>query len=145
MISEKSAGAIVFLKEEDKILYLVLDYGKHWDFPKGHVEQGESEEETVIRETKEETGIDDLEFIKGFKETIKYFYRRDRTMFSKTVVFYLTETKTKDVKLSHEHSGFDWLQFEDANKKVTFKNAKDVLKKANDFLTGNVGLGKFLK
>ena len=71
---EKSAGAVIFRKEDDKIYYLLLHYqGGHWDFPKGNIEKGEKLEDTVRREVKEETGIENIKFALGFKEAIKYF------------------------------------------------------------------------
>ncbi len=53
---------------------------------------------------------------------------------SKEVVFFLMETRTTDVKLSYEHIGFDWLPYEQAMKKLTFKNARDILQKAHEYL-----------
>jgi 8-oxo-dGTP pyrophosphatase MutT (NUDIX family) len=133
---EKSAGAIVFKKEKDAVKYLLLHYhAGHWDFPKGNIEKGEKLEETVKREVKEETGIENIEFIPGFKENIKYFYRLEGKNIFKIVTFFLAKTKTEDVKISWEHLGFEWLPYEEALEKVTFKNAKEILKKANDFLS----------
>jgi len=128
---EKSAGVVIF----NNTYYLVLHYqAGHWDFVKGNIEKGEETKQTIIREAEEEIGIKNLEFIKGFKETIEYFYKlKGRTIF-KTVVFFLAETKIKEIKLSQEHIGFAWLTYEDALERLTFENAKEVLKKANDFL-----------
>lgn len=76
---EKSVGVVVFRKENNENLFLLLHYESgHWGFPKGHIEKGESIKQTAIRETEEETGITDLDFKKDFKEWIKYFYRRKR-------------------------------------------------------------------
>ena len=132
---EKSAGAVIFRKEKSNIYYLALHYqAGHWDFVKGNIEKGEEIKQTITRETEEEIGIKNLEFIKGFKETIEYFYKlKGRTIF-KTVVFFLAETKIKEIKLSQEHIGFAWLTYKDALERLTFENAKEVLKKANDFL-----------
>jgi len=132
---EKSAGAVIFREEQANIYYLVLHYqAGHWDFVKGNIEKGEETKQTIIRETEEEVGIKNLEFIEGFEETIKYFYKvKGRTIF-KTVVFFLAETKIKEIKLSQEHIGFAWLIYEDALGRLTFENAKEILKKANDFL-----------
>lgn len=132
---EKSAGAVIFRKEKGKIYYLLLHYeARHWDLPKGHIEKGEKPEEAAKREVEEETGIKDIEFTSGFKETIKYFYKRDGRNFFKIVVFFLAETKVKKIKISYEHSGFKWLPYEEAIKQLTFKNAKEILRKANDFI-----------
>ena len=139
---EKSAGAIIFRKEGGKNFYLLLHYPSsakapmdYWDFPKGHIEKGEKLGETARREAGEETGLEDLKLIEGFKEWIKYFFRvKGRTIF-KIVTFLLAETKQKKVKISWEHIGFKWLPYEEALEKLTFKNAKEILEKANDFLS----------
>jgi 8-oxo-dGTP pyrophosphatase MutT (NUDIX family) len=139
---EKSAGAVIFIKESEKPLFLLLHYpfgfrtpGKsYWDFPKGHIEKGEKLEETARREVAEETGITEIEFLAGFKEWIKYFYKLKGKNIFKIVTFLLAETKTKEVKISWEHIGFKWLPYEEALGQLTFKNAKEILKKANDFL-----------
>ncbi len=132
---ERSAGAVVFRKEDNIYYYLLLHHqAGHWAFPKGNIEKGEKLEETVVREIEEETGIKDIRFIEGFKETIKYFYKRDGKNIFKTVVFFLAETKTKTVKISWEHTDFEWLNFEKALERLTFQNARNVLKKAEQFL-----------
>jgi len=74
MPKETSAGAVIFRKENNEIYYLLLHYESgHWDFPKGNIEEGEKEEETVKREAAEETGVEDIKIVEGFKEWIKYF------------------------------------------------------------------------
>ena len=138
---EKSAGAVVFRKEGNKIYYLLLHYPSgtrtprnYWDFPKGHIERGEKEIETVKREVKEETGLEDIKFIEGFKKWVKYFFRfQGKTVF-KMVIFYLVETKNKNVKISSEHIGYKWLPYEEALEQLLFKNAKEILEEANNFL-----------
>ena len=58
MPKEKSAGAVIFRMENGEPYYLLLRYySGHWEFAKGHIEEGESNEETVKREIEEETGI----------------------------------------------------------------------------------------
>ena len=143
MKNQKSAGAIVFRREEGKIYYLLLDYGKHWEFSKGMVEQGETDEQTTLREIKEETGLV-VELVQGFKESIKYFYFWEGQKISKTVIFFLAEAKSKDVTISHEHKGFQWLEFKEAMENITFKNSKDILEKADKFLNGEGKLKKFI-
>jgi len=131
---EKSCGAIVFLKNSE-VKYLLLHYeAGHWDFVKGNVEPNESEQETVIRELREETGIKDAKFIEDFKEKIDYFYRRQGTTIHKEVIFFLMETHTETVKISYEHVGYIWLNYQQAMEKLTFKNARDVLQKAHKLM-----------
>lgn len=134
MLREKSCGAIVFLKN-DAVRYLLLHYeAGHWDFVKGNVEPNESEKDTVIRELREETGITDAKFIEGFREKIEYFYRRQGAKVHKEVIFFLAETQTEKVEISHEHIGYIWLDYQNALEKLTFKNAKMLLTKAHELL-----------
>lgn len=137
---EKSAGAIVFFQNRG-IEYLLLHYqgrGKkskdYWDFPKGHIEKGENEIETVRREVKEETQLEDLDILPGFKKTIKYFFRIKGENIFKIVVFYLGRSKNKEVRISEEHIGHDWLPYEKALDLTTFKNSQKILKEAHNFL-----------
>jgi 8-oxo-dGTP pyrophosphatase MutT (NUDIX family) len=138
---EKSAGAVIYRKEGGKTYYLLLHYQSgarrphpYWDLPKGHIEKGEDEKETVRREVEEETGLKNIEFIDGFKETIKYFFKFQEKTVLKFVTFYLAQTKEKEVKISWEHIGYKWLPYEETLEQLTFKNAKEMLKKANEFL-----------
>jgi 8-oxo-dGTP pyrophosphatase MutT (NUDIX family) len=156
MAREKSAGAIIFIMENGVPHYLLLHYpamnrkGGHWEFSKGHVEKDETEEETVKREVFEETGINDLKIIPGFKEYIKYFFKKKQTKpfgssrtgeagrqdwVFKLVTFFVAETEQKDIQLSPEHIGFVWLPYEPALKKITYKNSKELFKKANEFIS----------
>ena len=125
--------------------YLLLHYPSgHWEFAKGHIEQGEKPEEAARREIEEETGIKNITLIDGFKEYSKYFFKKSYDLVGeakktapwvfKVVVFYLAQTFQEEVKISEEHKGFIWLPYEEAIKKLTFKNAKELLKKANDFV-----------
>jgi len=135
VLREKSCGAVVFLKKDNQTKYLLLNYAAgHWDFVKGNVEPNEAEKQTVTRELQEETGITDAKFIDGFREPIGYFYRRQGLTVHKEVVFFIMETKTEQVQISFEHIGFIWLDYKHAMEKLTFKNARDVLQKAYDFL-----------
>ena len=136
MIEETSAGIVLFRKEESKILFLLLHYPSgHWDFVKGKMEKGESTHQTAIREAKEETGITDITFIENFEEWIEYNFKHQGELVQKKVVFFLAETKTKEVKISHEHSGYTWLDYNSSMEKTTFDNAKTVLTKAQKLLS----------
>jgi 8-oxo-dGTP pyrophosphatase MutT (NUDIX family) len=131
---EKSCGAVVFRKNRE-IEYLLLHYeAGHWDYVKGQVEPNETERDTVLRELKEETGIEEAHFIEGFREEISYFYRREDKTILKKVVFFLVETKESGVRLSYEHIGYEWLTFQKAMERLTFSNARKVLTKAHDLL-----------
>jgi len=136
MIRETSAGIVLFRKENLEKLFLLLHYPSgHWDFVKGKMEKGESTHETAIRETKEETGITDIAFLENFEEWIEYDFQWKRELIQKKVVFFLAETKTKEVKISHEHLNYTWVNYNEAMEKTTFDNAKTVLTKAQMLLT----------
>ncbi len=140
---ERSAGAVIFRKEKGKIFYLLLHYPgsshrakkDYWDFPKGHVEKNENLKETAKREIEEETGLKEIEFVEGFKKTIKYFFKWGGKNVLKFVTFFLVKAKRKKVQISPEHIGYIWLPFDEAREKLTFKNAKEILTKAHSFLT----------
>ncbi|HOX30573.1 MAG TPA: NUDIX domain-containing protein [Candidatus Paceibacterota bacterium] len=150
MPREISAGAVIYRKAGDKIYYLLLRYPAlshrakkdYCDFPKGHLEPGESDVEAMRREVAEETGISDLKIAKGFRETIKYFFVVGEKKIFKIVSFYLARTETAEVKISSEHTGFDWLEFNEARKSLSFSNSKKILTKANLLLAKNYGNGK---
>ena len=139
MGTEKSAGIVLFRNDSSKNEFLLLNYPQgHWDFIKGKVEQNETPHETAIRETREETGIINIEFIDGFEESVEYDFRFKKENIHKKVIFFLAKTDEKNIKLSHEHNDYLWLEYNDALKKTTFENAKNVLSKANEFLL-NIG------
>ena len=136
MKTEKSAGVVLFRNDSNKNEFLLLNYPQgHWDFVKGKVEQNETPHETAIRETREETGITNIEFIDGFEESVEYDFRFKKEDIHKKVIFFLAKTDEKNIKLSHEHNDYLWLEYSNALKKTTFENAKNVLSKANEFLS----------
>src|SRR5436309_3534465 len=88
----------------DAIEYLLLDYGRHWDFPKGHVHPGEDDLAAARRELAEETGVTDPRVVPGFQHEIIYFFRdRRKGLIRKAVMFFLAEVPARDIVLSHEH------------------------------------------
>ena len=139
MIEETSAGIVLFRKEESKNLFLLLHYPSgHWDFVKGKMEKGESTHQTAVRETKEETGITDITFVENFEEWIQYNFKYQGELVQKKVVFFLAETKTEEVKISHEHSGYTWMDYNSSMEKTTFDNAQTVLTKAEKRLSNTL-------
>tara|TARA_B100001146_G_C16177311_1_gene432989 strand:+ start:1081 stop:1494 length:414 start_codon:yes stop_codon:yes gene_type:complete len=130
-----SAGIILFNENKGVRNYLLLKYPTgHWDFIKGKIEENETPHQTSIREAREETGIIDIEFVDGFEEEIEYFFRYSNDNIHKKVIFFLAKTNSEQVILSHEHHGFIWLNYVEALKNVTYKNAKNLLKKSEVFL-----------
>lgn len=148
---EKSAGAVVFREKQltidnaqlAKREYLLLAHksmskeGKIiWDFPKGLIAEGETERKTAEREVNEETGLSEFSLIEGFRETIKIFYKYQGDFINKTVIYFLASTTSDDAHISAEHTDLAWLDIEEAKKRLTFKNSRDLLQKAEDFLNG---------
>ncbi|HPN96931.1 MAG TPA: NUDIX domain-containing protein [Candidatus Moranbacteria bacterium] len=144
---EKSVGAVVFRMENGERKYLLLKYqGGHWSFPKGHIEKGETHEETLRREVLEETGIKTLKIIPKFSSSSKYFYvakdeEKEKRQKSgkgywvfKKVFYYLTETEEKEIKISGEHKDYSWLNYEEAKKRATYANCRRILEEADNFL-----------
>ena len=128
---EKSCG-IVLLNSNKVLLLQHLDTttSGHWDFPKGHIEKGEDEIQTALRELKEETRIDNVKIIGDFHHLISYNLLRGKKTILKEVVFFLGITNQKKVSISSEHQNFVWLEYESAYERLTYDNAKKTLKKA---------------
>ncbi len=127
---EESCGAVIYHSDE----FLLLHYeAGHWDFPKGNREKGETKLETARREIKEETGLADLEFT-DFEQEISYFYRREGKTIHKTVTYFLAKSFSKNITISWEHKGYEWLPYEKALDKITFQNAREILKAAQSYL-----------
>jgi bis(5'-nucleosidyl)-tetraphosphatase len=137
---ELSAGIVPYYKKRKQ--YLILHYEEgHWDFPKGHVEENENEEKAAIRELEEETGIKDVEIVKGFKEKISYYFRakyRNNELVYKEVLFFIGLVKKKSVKLSYEHIGYRWLNYKEAREALTYENSKKLLDKAEAFILNHL-------
>lgn len=135
MKKEYSAGIVVF-SQDDVREYLLLHYASgHWDFAKGHMEKGETKEETAMRELQEEAGIS-AEIIPGFQDTFDYFFKsaQSHELIHKTVYFFAGRTAQKRITLSHEHIGYEWLPYKQALERLTYKNAQQLLKEVEKFL-----------
>ncbi len=135
MITEHSAGAIIFHREAADPVFLVLHYEEgHWGASKGHIEKGETEEQTALREIREETGLTAIHFVPGFNTENHYFYKKEGRLSKKTVTFFLAEALNREITLSFEHVGYAWLPFAEALAKVTFKSEKTVWQSAWEYL-----------
>ena len=118
---EKSCGAIVV--DDGKVL-LVKHNAGHWDFPKGHVEEGETEIETAIREVKEETNIN----IKIEKENkyISEYSPKENVM--KTVIYFIGEkVGGEDKPQIEEVSDVEWVDVNKAVERITHQRSKEIM------------------
>ena len=115
---------------------LLLQYPQgHWDFPKGHVEETDADHfATTRRELGEETGIEDIDFVENFVERSEYTYRHKGKKHTKQVYWYLAETERITVKLSHEHRGHMWLDWDQAEELLTHNETRKVLKNARNHM-----------
>lgn len=124
MEQEKSCGAIV-INKNNKIL-LVHHNAGHWDFPKGHIENGETEEQTAIREVKEECNID-IEIISDTYFTNTY---SPKTNVIKDVHYFIAKaTSTKIINQQIEVSEAKWVDIEDVMDVLTFDIDKEIFLK----------------
>lgn len=138
-VKERSAGAVVFTPTATGPEYLLLRYGGgNWGFPKGHVEAGETDIQAAQREVAEETGIpiERQLLIAGFEDDTDYRFRRGHVLVEKDVRFYLIESTTREVKISHEHSGYAWLPYDAALARVSFEGPRRILQGAHSFILG---------
>jgi len=136
-MKETSSGGIVFRRQGEKVFFLLLHYkykSDYWSFTRGNMKESEDVVDTAKREIFEESDLTKLNFIDGFKEKTKFIYTKDGRKVYKNITIFLVETNQKDVTVSHEHVGFDWLEFDAALERLKFKNDKEVLTKANQFL-----------
>jgi 8-oxo-dGTP pyrophosphatase MutT (NUDIX family) len=144
-----SAGAVIFRRETDgQVRFLLLYYGRnYWNFPKGKLEQGERAMAAFLREVEEETGLEqaDLRILSGFRTTERFTFvdryarhanrkAAQQPLVFKIVIYYLVETKKREVVISDEHDGFAWFTFHDALRVAKYKNTQSIIKRAHEFI-----------
>lgn len=129
---EKSCGAIVFRRDGNELFFLILQhFAGHWSFPKGHVEDKESEVETAIREIREETGLE---------VTIDPFFREINLYspgfnINKEVIYFVAESTVSNVQLQEsEIKSKKWCNHSEALQLLTYNSDKALLDKANDYI-----------
>lgn len=144
---ERSAGAVVFYRDKEGLKYLLLRHEpldpriqaggekEYWNFSKGRIKKGEKSEATALREIREETGLENLTILPGFKETERYVYAFKGEKIYKWVVWFLAETHSKKIKLSFEHIDSVWLPYAEALKRATYHFSKKLLTRAHEFLS----------
>ncbi|MFZ2538717.1 MAG: NUDIX domain-containing protein [Oscillospiraceae bacterium] len=130
---EKSCGAIVYRKFHGNVELLLIKNanGGHWSFPKGHVEHDETEEETALREIKEETGIDVI--LDGdFRQTITYAPKKD---ISKDVIYFLGKATSYDYTPQEEEiAQIKWVEINHANSILSYDNDRQLVTKAKGII-----------
>ncbi len=134
MKKEKSCGALVYRYHNGELELLLIRhrFGGHWSFPKGHVEQGESESQTALREVKEETNIS-ISLEEGFRESVEYF---PKPYIKKQVVYFLGRSLGDTPKRQEEEiSEVRWVPIDQAERMVSFANDKNLIRKSREHLS----------
>lgn len=132
MKMEYSAGAVVY-RVKSSIEYLLIKHknGGHWDFPKGHLEKGESNIVAAKREILEETGIE-VDLIPDFVRRVQY---SPKTHVNKTVTFFLAKALSESCTIQAEEVlEAKWLPYKDAIAMLSYISAMNILRDAHDFL-----------
>ncbi len=139
-MSEKSCGTIPYTKINGTIHYLTIrarDDG-YCGFPKGHVEKNETEQQTAIRETWEETSLR-VKIIDGFRGEVKYRLHNGNR---KTVIYFLAEFRGQRPHHNRGYERFEYalLPYEQAYHALTHASSKRLLQEANELLTQKSGV-----
>ena len=132
IMTERSAGAITYTIADQKRSYMLIqDFHNNYGFPKGHLEENETDEEAAIREIREECGID-IRLDPYFKEELFYIMPNGKEKIS--VYFLGSFTDQKAVPQPEEVQKILFLSYEEAMKILTFNNMKEALRKAESYL-----------
>lgn len=132
---EKTCGAVIFTELDNERKYLIIkNLSGHVGFPKGHVEYGESETDTALREVFEETGLK-VSLKRDFREQYT-FDTLDGTV--KTSVFYLGEfDRESALKIQQEEVIGDWLlDYSSAMEKLNWENDRKIFRKVSEYFSG---------
>ena len=134
MKKEKSCGAVVYKKENNEIFILLLKHNAgHWSFPKGHVEEDETEQQTALREIKEETNLD-VTIDNGFRKVSTYSPKEG---VMKDVIFFVSELKEDEAEEKAQECEIQelgWFSYEEAMNIITYDNDKNILQEANKYI-----------
>lgn len=131
MQHEKSCGAIVYRKfhGNTELLLIKNQNGGHWSFPKGHVEAGETEEETALREIREETGIEVI-LDTSFRHVITYTPKKETT---KDVIYFLAKAVTYDYTPQEaEIAQIKWVEINHAVSILSYDNDRQLVAQAKE-------------
>jgi ADP-ribose pyrophosphatase len=147
MLKEYSYGAVIYKTENGIPVFLLVKSKRSgkWGFPKGHIEYGESELETAKREIFEETGIENVKFVDGFK--IEDIYIIDGTqpqtkgrIAEKHSVYFLAEALSDSVNYDeNEIAELKWADFKETQNLLFFHNQKKTIQQAYEKIMGNTG------
>jgi len=136
---ERSAGGVVFRMDAGQPLFLLIRDGyQNWGFPKGHIEPGEQADDAARREVSEETGLAGL-VVRGAIDTIDWFFRFRGQLIHKSCHFFLMES-VEAVTSPQRNEGITacrWITFEEAEMLISYSNARDVLRRAQEMVSAS--------
>ncbi len=138
---EVSAGGVVYRVCDGHPLFLLIrDSYKNWGFPKGHLEPGEMPEAAALREVSEETGLADVD-LRGAIETIDWYFRFRGRLIHKVCHFFLmrTDLASTCAQRAEGITACRWAAYEEAIGLVSYANAREVLRRANDMVAHLTG------
>lgn len=130
---EKSCGAVVYRENNGRLEFLIISHKSdgHWGFPKGHVEQGETEQDTALREVYEETGLN-IKLLDGFISREQYSPKKNVI---KEVVFFISKANDDIVNIQLcEIKEYKWAAYEEAESLLAYESSIKTLNEACDFL-----------
>jgi 8-oxo-dGTP pyrophosphatase MutT (NUDIX family) len=130
-IEEESFGVIPLRQENGnwQVLLILHQGGRHWAFPKGHGNPGETALESASRELKEETGLDIEEILQDAPLMEKYQFHRKREVVIKTVQYFPARVKGTLHLQAEEIRDAKWVPLKEATRHLTFKEAKEMCHK----------------
>ena len=137
---DSAVGIIpVYKKGDAEFLFcIVKEADGHWGFPKGHKEEGESDEEAALRELREETGIEKVDLIREQKFSEHYSFVRDEDRVEKTVVYIIgivdTTEHLRSPEFRDEISECKWVPYAHAKQTLTYPEAREVLDRAWEYM-----------
>lgn len=125
IVREPTAGGIVFRKnaQNEVEILLIQDAKDRWTIPKGHIEEGETAQQTAKREIGEEAGLTDVDVI-GWLGKIHFRYRRVDRLVLMTTQIYLVRAKgdTNAIKKEEWMNGIKWFSFHDALDEIEYED-----------------------
>jgi len=135
---ETSAGGVVYRKVNNKVEFLIVQHSGHhrWVLPKGWIDEGETKEQTAVREVKEEAGVDaEIEDYLG--EFTIFYTNEQREKVKKTNYFYLMGYQSGDPEKDHgwEVENTAWSSPQEAIVRLSYPGEKKMVEKATTLIS----------
>ena len=129
----KSVGAVI-INPQNQVLIMFQKQNRYWELPKGKMESGENEMETLKREIEEETGIKDLKVFKDSKNSFSYKFTLHGYIINKRNIYYIATVKNSNIRISHEHLRYKWVNINQVNNFFKHINQKILINKVKAYI-----------